>query len=93
MVVVLRLIFKQMYTLQARIMVFWGSHKSRGQAIRLAAIDYIFCHGKGDLITPCKLSVGKAHVARTICERPCDPLISQMATTAYCLGEWRLTEA
>ena len=82
-----------MYTLQARIMVFRGSHKSRGEAIRLVAIDDIFCHGKGDLITPGKLSVGKAQVARTICGKPCDPLISQMATAAYCLGEGRLTEA
>ena len=75
-----------MYTLQARIVVFLASHKSRGLAIRLVSIDNTFCHEQGDLIKPRKLAVGKAQVAPTVCGRPCDPISSQMATAAYYFG-------
>ena len=80
------MIFKQMYTLQARIVVFLASYKSRGSAIRLVSIDNTFCHEQGDLIKPRKLAVGKAQVAPTVCGRPCDPISSQMATAAYYFG-------
>lgn len=65
--------------------VSWGSQESRGLVIRVAAIDYEFCHGNGDANTPGQLSCGKAQVAPMVLEA----LLPSRLPHGYCsLASW-----
>ena len=45
----------QTCSLQAGMVVSWGSQESRGLVITVMAIDYKFCHGEVDTNMPGKL--------------------------------------